>query len=79
MLRSLQEQRRKRPLVSPSEVLNLPDLTGYLRLGRGFPLVAEPFIEEPADFRESDLGSEPLTTEAHVDDKSINSPFLGGL
>lgn len=36
---SLQEQRQERPLVSPTDLMRLPDLSGYLRLGRGLPLV----------------------------------------
>lgn len=87
---SLQEQRRERPLVSPSEILNLPDLAGYLRLGRGLPLakfeatyvhhpvVAEPFIEMTAALKRSVDGEKHPPAEDRLN-KNPASPFLGSL
>lgn len=36
---SLNKQKKSRQLVIPSELLNLPDLQGFIRLGRDYPVV----------------------------------------
>jgi hypothetical protein len=35
---SLNRQRQLRPIVLPTEIQFLPDLVGYLKLGRSFPV-----------------------------------------
>ncbi|MBP9777615.1 MAG: type IV secretion system DNA-binding domain-containing protein [Rickettsiaceae bacterium] len=35
---SVNKHRAERLVVSPTEIMNLPDLTGFLKLGRGFPV-----------------------------------------
>lgn len=59
---SVNKHRVERLVVSPTEIMNLPDLTGFLKLGRGFPVakftseyknyktVAEHFVQDSAYF-----------------------------
>jgi type IV conjugative transfer system coupling protein TraD len=35
---NVNKNRSERLVVSPTEIMNLPDLSGYLKLGRGFPI-----------------------------------------
>ena len=70
-----------RPLVMPTEVMNLPNLTGYLRFGRDLPVirfrdrylkgetVATAFIERrtPAVRFDERLADEPTSKPSDVD------------
>jgi type IV conjugative transfer system coupling protein TraD len=69
---SVNKHRIERLLVSPTEIMNLPDLTGFLKLGRGFPVakfmskyknysvLAEPFIPRSNNNEPTPDESEPI-------------------
>ncbi len=58
---TLSKQRNLRPIVLPTEIMNLEDLNGYVKFGRNFPVarvvtrykkypvVAEPFVDSGID------------------------------
>ena len=64
--RTIQKQRVTRPIVLPTELRNLKNLSCYLSVGRGYPITLERFAyeafpaHEPAFLLKDEIGGAPL-------------------
>lgn len=91
---SINSDRQSRRLVSKTEIMNLPDREGFIRLGRGLPVakikvdvcrlpvVAEPFELKPIEeLKKSSLRDDqvPVDSEDKPQDQSDSSRFVPDL
>ncbi|MBF4270404.1 hypothetical protein EAY71_26445, partial [Vibrio anguillarum] len=63
---NMNKNRKERVLVTPSEIVNLPDLQGYIRFGRGYGLLK--FVQKYPKYEEIALPFVPM-------DKGQKSPL----